>query len=871
VPLDKISPHLINATIATEDSRFYQNPGFDIFGIARAVLQAAQERQIIAGTSTITQQLVRAVLLDEAERTERSFRRKVREIILAAEISRTYEKSEILELYLNEIYYGNLAYGIEAAAQTYFDKPAAELTLAEASLLAGLPQAPALWDPYSAPDKALGRQSEVLSLLIADGYVTVDEARAAQDEANQILANLTPPIVTIEHPHFALTVLQQAEDFLGAQSIYRGGLRIYTTLDPDTQRLAEETVESHRADINAAGANNAAMVVLKPDSGDILALVGSADFHDEAISGQVNMALTPRQPGSSIKPLVYLSAMERGWTPSTLLWDVPTQFPAGAGSVYEPKNYDDQFHGPLRTRLALGNSYNIPAVKALEFVGVCNFITNVQKLGLSDLFDAGCNEVGQPRDHGLSLALGGGEVSPLQMAGAFSVLANEGQYMPPFAISRIENSRGETVFEYAPPDPTTAQVVRPEHAFMLSDILSDDDARQPAFGRNSSLVIPGHDVAVKTGTSGSSSADVRDGWTIGYSPEVVTAVWVGNTDNGPIGAGQSGTRIAAPIWNSFMTRYLASRQPQSFVRPPGVIDMEICADSGTQPGPECFSRRQEIFAGDQPPLDSSYDFIQKQPIDLWTQLRATNACPESIYEAKFFTILVFGNENVLQRERNGAQIWLEQTTAGRNWAARREVSIPLRLPPDRACDGTTPRPRAEILQPANGAEVINIVSVIGSASGPNYTGFRLEYGLGYEPGGWGEIGGYQPFTVENGLLADWNSTLLNYSGPVTLRLVIFGPDNPFTAEQDQVTIEKRVVLTLLQPTATPTSTPTETPTPTATPTATETPTPTETPFPTITATLTPIPSLIAETATPFVPLETIAPPATFTPEGTPYP
>ena len=540
VPLDRISPHLINATIATEDSRFYQNPGFDVFGIARAVLQAAQEREIIAGTSTITQQLVRAVLLDEAERTQRTFRRKVREIILAAEISRTYEKSEILELYLNEIYYGNLAYGIEAAAQTYFDKPAAELNLAEATLLAGLPQAPALWDPYSAPEKALGRQSEVLSLMIADGYITVDEARAAQDEANQILATISPPTVTIEHPHFALTVLQQAEDYLGAQSIYRGGLQIHTTLDPDAQRLAEATVDNNRANINAAGANNAAMVVLKPDTGDILALVGSADFQDEAIGGQVNMALTPRQPGSSIKPLVYLSAMERGWTPSTLLWDVPTQFPAGADAVYTPKNYDDQFHGPLRLRLALGNSYNIPAVKALEYVGVCNFIANVQKLGLSDLFDAGCEEVGQPRDHGLSLALGGGEVSPLQMAGAFSVLANEGRSMPPFAISRIENSRGETVFQYAPPAPETAQVVRPEHAFLLSDILADDDARQPAFGPNSSLVIPGHDVAVKTGTSGTSSADVRDGWTIGYTPEVVTAVWVGNTDNSPIGTGQSG-------------------------------------------------------------------------------------------------------------------------------------------------------------------------------------------------------------------------------------------------------------------------------------------------------------------------------------------
>lgn len=871
VPLDRISPHLINAAIATEDSRFYQNPGFDLFGITRAVLQAAQEGERIAGTSTITQQLVRAVLLDEKERTERSFRRKVREIILAAEISRTYEKGEILELYLNEIYYGNLAYGIEAAAQTYSNKSAADLNLAEASLLAGLPQAPALWDPYSAPEKALGRQSQVLSLMIADGYITVEEARAAQDEANEILAMLTPPRVRIAHPHFALTVLQQAEDVLGAQSIYRGGLRIYTTLDPDTQNLAEAAVENHRDQINAAGANNAAMVVLKPDTGDILALVGSVDFHDEEISGQVNMALAPRQPGSSIKPFVYLSAMERGWTPSTLLWDVPTQFPAGANAIYEPKNYDDQFHGPLRLRLALGNSYNVPAVKALEFVGVCNFIDYVQKLGLSDLVDEGCGEVAQPREHGLSLALGGGEISPLQMAGAFGVLANEGRYMPAFAIQRIENSQGDVVFEHMLPDPGAAQVIRQEHAFLLSDILSDDDARQPAFGRNSSLVVAGHDVAAKTGTSGSSRLDVRDGWTIGYTPDVVTAVWVGNTNNKPIGEGQSGTRVAAPIWNSFITQYLSGREPSNFLRPSNVIDMEICADSGTEPGSDCFSRRQEVFAGDQPPLDSSQDFIQKFAIDLWTQLRATDACPESIFEAKFFTPLVFGNENVLQRERNGAQLWLELTSAGNSWAARREISLPLRLPPNQTCEDTTARPQIDILQPTNGSEVINVVPIIGSATGPNYTGYELEYGLGFDPGGWGTISGYQQFAVENSLLADWDTTQVNHSGPITLRLKTFGPDNPFTSENDPVSMERRVLLTLVQPTATPTPTPTETPTPTATATPTQTATPTATPSPTLPPVIEPTFIFITETPTPGGPVDTVEPPATLTLEATTYP
>jgi membrane peptidoglycan carboxypeptidase len=812
--------------------------------------------------------------LEEDERTERTFRRKLREIILAAEISRTYEKNEILELYLNEVYFGNLAYGIEAAAQTYFDKPAAELNLAEATLLAGLPQAPALWDPFTAPDKALGRQSEVLSLMIAAGFVTVEEARQAQTEAVDILTNIKPPEVTIEHPHFALLVLQQAEDILGAQSIYRGGLQIHTTLDPDVQNLAESTMDAYGDLVRAGGANNASMVVTKPDSGDILALVGSLDFQDEAISGQVNMALAPRQPGSSIKPLVYLTALERGWTASTLIWDVATQFADGPNAVYEPKNYDDQFHGPLRLRLALGNSYNIPAVKALEFVGVCNFINNVQKVGLTDLTDSGCAEIGQPREHGLSLALGGGEISPLQMTGAFGSLANQGRYVPPFAIQRIETNRGEVVYEHTPPDAAAAQVIRPEHAHLISDILADDDARQPAFGRNSSLVVPGHTVSVKTGTSGSSRFDIRDAWTIGYTPEVVTTVWVGNTNNSPINEGQSGLQLAAPIWNSFMTTYLANRQGRDFTRPAGIMDVEICADSGTMPGPECQARRQEQFAADQPPLDSSHDFIQKHSVDLWTRLLASDDCQEAIYDADFFTILVFGNDEVLQRERNGAQLWLEQTEAGRSWAERRNIIVPLQLPPQRACDPSTPRPQAEIAQPANGANVVDVVAVIGTAAGPNYTGYQVDYGLGQNPGGWGGISGRQPYIVENGFLTEWDTTLVNSEGPVTLRLLIYGPDNPYTPEEDPVTLEQRTLLNLVRPTATPspspTATPTITPSPTVTATmpSTETPEPTLEPPPTAGPTLAPTLELFTETPTPVL---TLIPVETPTPEETPYP
>lgn len=852
VPLTRISPLLVNATIATEDSRFYTNPGFDPIGIARAIVQAAQEREIVSGASTITQQLVRALLLSEDERTERTFRRKVREIILAAEISRTYTKEEILELYLNEIYYGNLAYGIEAAAQTYFNKSAANLNLTEASLLAGLPQAPALWDPYTAPDKAIGRQWEVLTLMVQEGFATLNEAQTALNETNLFIYNMQPPQVTVRFPHFTFTVLQQAEDILGAQNIYRGGLNIHTTIDPAAQELAESALAENRANITAAGANNAAMVVLQPETGQILALVGSVDFNDEVISGQVNMALAPRQPGSSIKPLVYLSAMERGWTPATLIWDIPTQFPNGTNPPYEPKNYDDQFHGPLLLRPSLGNSYNITAVKALEFVGVCNFIANVQKVGLSALQDDGCAEVGQPRNYGLALSLGGGEIPPLQMAAAFGALGNQGRYLAPYAITRIENNQGQLLFQYTPLDPAQTQVMRPEHAYLLSHILADNSARQPEFGLQNNLVIPGHQVAAKTGTSGSTANDVRDGWTIGYTPQVVTAVWVGNTDNQPIGAGQSGYRVASPIWNRFMTQYLADKQPVNFPRPAGVVEMEICADSGVRASAACANRRVELFAADQLPLEAENHFLQQMPIDLWTLRRANEACPESPFEATFINLLVSGDESVQLREQQNARNWLENTSGGQAWATAQNISLPLRLPPTESCQPGEERPFVAIIAPPENSDIIDIVEIRGSVRGPNYGGYQVEYGLGTDPGGWGLVQERRDSIVENNLLALWDTGGITSFGPVVVRVRIFGPDNPYTPENDPVSLERRVQLNLLKPTPTPSPTPTSTPTPTTTPTPTATPTvtPTESPTPTATPTLSLIITIVPPTETP---------------------
>jgi membrane peptidoglycan carboxypeptidase len=805
--------------------------------------------------------------LDEDERIQRTFSRKVKEIILAAELFRTYSKEEILELYLNEINYGNRAYGIEAAAQTYFNKPAADLTLAEATLLAGLPQAPALWDPYTAPESALGRQQEVLGLMVSEGIITPAVAQATIEESAPIVRSMQPPNITIQHPHFTVTVLQQLEQQFGAQAIYQGGLRIFTTLDPVVQQQAEDTITTGRADIIAAGANNAALVTLQPETGEVLALVGSVDYNDERISGQVNMALSPRQPGSSIKPLVYLAAMEEGWTPSTLIWDVPTEFPDGVNPPYQPKNYDDQFHGPLRLRPALGNSYNIPAVKALEFVGVCNFINRVQQLGLETLQDTGCAETNSPREHGLSLALGGGEISPLDMAGAFATLANGGHYNQPFTISRIENRSGEVIFEHRPSGPAASQVVRPEHAYLLSNILSDNNARQPEFSPSNSLVVPGHEVAAKTGTSGSDRFDVRDGWTIGYTPEIVTAVWVGNTDNEVVNEGQSGYQMASPLWNRFMSGYLAGRQLTTFSRPPGIAEAEICADSGARPGTGCGQRIIELFAGNQLPLGSDQDFIKPLFVDLWSNLEANQSCPESVHEVNFFNLVVSGRPETLDREQRGARTWLEQTSAGQAWAAVRDISIPLRLPPAGACDGNTPRPLAAISFPGAMESLTGEIEIRGSVNGPNYSGYLVDFGLTHDPQGWAPVQELRTHVVEDGLLARWDATEIQ-GGPVTIRLIVFGPDNPYTSEFDPVSIEVRVLIIVVEPTPTPTPTPTYTPTPTNTPTPTTTPSPSPTGTSTPTPTVTPSPTntLVAPPpATATAPqIKPVPPPATAT-------
>ncbi len=589
VPLSEISPALINATLATEDPNFYHHPGVDPVGVARAIYYVLKRDARNPGGSSIVQQLVKLTFLSP----EKSYKRKLNEAVLALEVSRRYDKDTILEIYLNHIGYGNLAFGVEAAAQTYFGKHASELNLAEASFLAGLPQAPGYYDPYSHWERARDRQADVLRLMVQHGFVSPDHATAAwlawADKTPENI--LHRPSAGFPHPHFIITVRQQLEATYGPEIVSRGGLRVRTTLDPRLQAAAEKAVRQGIANLAGKNAHNAALVALDPASGEVLAMVGSPDYNDTEHDGQVNMALVPRQTGSVIKPLTYLATFELPedyWTPATIIMDEYTEFPDAPGRPpYIPKNYDGKFHGPVSVRTALANSYNIPAVKALQHAGVAALVELAQRVGISTFT--------RP-DYGLALTLGGGEASPLEMTNAFVPFANGGQRVQPHFILTVETEDGSLLEDNTLPQ--RQPVITPEHAFLITSILSDTAARKPAFGAAAKrLELPDRPVAAKTGTTD----DWRDGWTIGYTPQLVAGVWVGNTDNSSMAEHLSGVSSAAPIWKAFM---MAAHKPwpvQTFEPPPGVVQLEICADTGTLPTDDCEHRRQEYFKADQLP------------------------------------------------------------------------------------------------------------------------------------------------------------------------------------------------------------------------------------------------------------------------------
>ncbi len=597
VPLSELPLNLRRAVIAVEDAHFYENPGFDLTGLVRAAIQNLQAGQIVAGGSTITQQLARDLLLSREERASRSYLRKLREVILSVRMTLAFSKDTILEMYLNEVYFGQLAYGAEAAARTFFGKPARDLDLAESALLAGIIQSPYAYNPLVNLDAARARQRVALGLMVKNGFIT--EAESSLAEAEPLHFASASAAATLRAPHFVTYVRNLLEEQYGPETVNRGGLRVVTTLDLDLQERAEAIIRQQLEDLSRRtrqeGApdfnlHDAALVALDPTTGEILAMVGSADYFDETIDGAVNVALANRQPGSAIKPITYATAFAGDLTPASVLSDVPTSFLTRENVPYEPQNYDQMWHGPISLRQALATSSNIVAVKVLDHVGVRAMIETAQALGISTFDD--------PDRFGLALTLGGGEVKLLELTAAYAAFPNQGRRVDPVPILSVNG------VPWATPRPAIP-VIRPQVAYQITSILSDDSARIPAFGEDSVLRLS-RPAAAKTGTT----TDFRDNWTIGYTPDLVVGVWAGNADNEPMYK-ISGITGAGPIWHDFMEEALKDRPVQNFVRPPGLVDVEICDTSGLLPTDACPRRRTEVFIAGTEPIrpDDSYRVV----------------------------------------------------------------------------------------------------------------------------------------------------------------------------------------------------------------------------------------------------------------------
>lgn len=545
VKLDELPEYVKFSTISIEDKDFYTHPGFDIKGILRAVFVDIVRGNASQGGSTITQQLVKNAILTP----ERTFTRKFKELILAILIEQKFTKDEILQLYFNEIPYGSTAYGIEVAALTFFEKPASELTLDEAALLAALPKAPTYYSPHgNHTEELIGRSHYVLDRMAEQGYISLQEAETAKQI--DTLAKIVKPKQQITAPHFVFYVRELLIQELGERLVDEGGLVITTSLDFDLQKKAEEAIaENEKKNSEVWNASNAALVALNPKTGEVLAMVGSKDYFNDDIDGKVNVATRPRQPGSSFKPIVYASSFEKGYTPDTVLHDVVTTFPTDVGP-YTPHDYDGKERGPVTVRTALAGSLNIPAVQMIYLTGINRVLDLADELGYTTLRDRS--------RFGLSLVLGGGEVTLIEHTATYAIFANDGITRAVLPIHKVTDYRGNTLVERTPDE--GRRVLSEKSVRQIVSILSDNNARAFVFGANNPLTLPDRPVAAKTGTTN----DYKDAWTMGFTPSLATGVWVGNNDSKPMKRGADGSIVAAPIWNSFMRKALGGGPAESF-------------------------------------------------------------------------------------------------------------------------------------------------------------------------------------------------------------------------------------------------------------------------------------------------------------------
>ncbi|MFA6285221.1 MAG: transglycosylase domain-containing protein [Parcubacteria group bacterium] len=545
IPLDQMSDIVRAATISAEDQEFYQHHGVQFKAVARAAIYDVLGRNASQGGSTITQQLIKNTVLTN----EKTFTRKVKEVILSVELEQKFSKDEILEMYLNEIPYGSNAYGIQAASQTFFGKDAKDLKLAESAFLASLPKAPTYYSPYGThQDELKYRQEYILDQMKSLGYISADENKEAKDF--DVLAEIRPFQENISAPHFVMYVKEQLVNQYGEKQVEEGGMKVYTTLDWDKQQAAEAAVKNGvAANVSKYKATNAALVAIDPKTGQILAMVGSRDYFDKAIDGNVNVAIRDRQPGSSFKPYVYATAFKKGYTPDTVVFDTETNFGTKEKS-YTPLDYDGKFRGPVKMKDALAMSLNIPAVKTLYLAGVQNSINTAKSMGITTL--------NNPSSYGLALVLGGGEVKLVDHVSAFGTFATAGVRHEKTAILKILDGQEKVLQEYK--NSPGEKVLDTEVCAKIDGILSDNSLRAPIFGSNTPLRFDGRPVAAKTGTTN----EWRDAWTVGYTPGLVAGVWAGNNDNSPMAAGADGVFTAAPIWRDFMDRALVNTAIEKF-------------------------------------------------------------------------------------------------------------------------------------------------------------------------------------------------------------------------------------------------------------------------------------------------------------------
>ena len=718
VPPEDIPQVVKIAVVAAEDATFYDNPGVEVRAIARAIWSNWRGGEVVSGASTITQQLVKNALLTPEE----TYERKLREAVLAWQISQRFSKDEILGLYLNQNHYGGLTYGVAAAAEAYFDKDLADVTLAEAAMLVGLLPAPSLHNPHVDPQAARREQLRVLAAIARHG-LTPPGAVAAAREADLRIA---PPRETSSPaPHFLDFVVRDLQDRYGPE-ISRQGWEVTTTLDLDLQTAADTAVRDHVATLAEREVTNGALVAIRPATGEILAMVGSLDFNEEEIDGQVNVTTALRQPGSAFKLFTYASALEQGYSPATMLLDIPTTVPIAGQEPYRPRNYDRKFRGPVSLRTALGSSFNIPAVRTQLFAGLDATLDVADRLGITSLTDR--SRIGP------ALSLGSNEVRLLELTGAYATVANGGRRVTPAAVLCIRDARGLIVEQLGDGCslaadaswlglgrlPLTERALSPEIAYLMTSILSDRAAREPGFGGVRELLdLADRPAAVKTGTT----ENTRDALTVGFTPQLATGVWVGNADGTPMDD-VTGVRGAGPIWQRFMDRAHAGLDLVDWTRPPGVIEQDVDALSGLLPSPFTPETKQEEFAPGTVPTQRD---VVHQPfrIHVPTGLLATPDSPPDEVEEQVFVVL---------------------PTEAATWQRGVDEDSPFRLPPDVFAGGTAlpvaaaEASGAQITAPVEGQAIRNILEIFGTATIGGFGSSELHYGDGPAPGAWTRIG-----------------------------------------------------------------------------------------------------------------------------------